>query len=197
MPISLLELARESFFRPRTAAPYLLGVNLSRNVIMEAALLLAVLTILSQYLLFNFIQTQAAEEWTVKFTMPMVDVIVQFVNAYIASQIVVLLARGMRVKITFTDAMTVYLWFNFLLVVLLTLMILTSALFGAFGLFIVLFTAVWGPYALAVFWSHLLRTKNLFLGFTVTIVAFLIASAISVLVVNILGLPVMELIANV
>ena len=197
MPISLLELARESFFRPRTAAPYLLGVNLSRNVIMEAALLLAVLTILSQYLLFNFIQTQAAEEWTVKFTMPMVDVIVQFVNAYIASQVVVLLARGMRVKITFTDAMAVYLWFNFLLVVLLTIMILTSALFGAFGLLIVLFTAVWGPYALAVFWSNLLRTKNLFLGFTVTIVAFLIASAISVLVVNILGLPVMELIANV
>lgn len=197
MPISLLELARESFFRPRTAAPYLLGVNLSRNVIMEAALFLAVLTILSQYLLFNFIQTQAAEEWTVKFSMPVVDVMVQFVNAYIASQIVVLLARGMRVKITFTDAMTVYLWFNFLLVVLLTIMILTSALFGAFGLFIVLFTAVWGPYALAVFWSNLLRTKNLFLGFTVTIVAFLIASAVSVLVVNILGLPVMELIANV
>lgn len=56
MPISLLELARESFFRPRTAAPHLLGLNLSRNVIIQAAMLLAVLTVLSQYLLFVFVQ---------------------------------------------------------------------------------------------------------------------------------------------
>lgn len=197
MPIPLLELARESFFRPRTAAPHLIGLNLSRNVLIEATLLLAVLTILSQYLLYTFIQTQATEMWTVKFTMPLVDVGVQFVNAYIVSQIVVLLARGIRVNVTFSDAMAVYLWFNFLLVILLAIMILTSLLFGPFGIFVVLFTIVWGPYTLAAFWSQLLGTKNLFLGFVVAIVAFLIASAISVIVASILGLPVMELIPNV
>lgn len=197
MPIPLLELARESFFRPRTAAPHLIGLNLSRNVLIEATLLLAVLTILSQYLLYTFIQTQATEMWTVKFTMPLVDVGVQFVTAYIVSQIVVLLARGIRVNVTFSDAMVVYLWFNFLLVILLDIMILTSLLFGPFGIFVVLFTIVWGPYTLAVFWSQLLGTKNLFLGFVVAIVAFLIASAISVIVASILGLPVMELIPNV
>lgn len=197
MPIPLLELARESFFRPRTAAPHLIGLNLSRNVLIEAALLLAVLTILSQFLLYTFIQTQATEAWTVKFSVPLVDVAVQFVNAYIVSQIVVLLARGIRVNVAFSDAMAVYLWFNFLLVVLLAVMILTSALFGAFGMFIVLFTIVWGPYTLAVFWSHLLGTKNLFLGFVVAVVAFLIASAISVIIASILGLPVMELVPNV
>ncbi|MCK4860775.1 MAG: hypothetical protein KAS85_02525 [Rhodobacteraceae bacterium] len=197
MPIPLLELARESFFRPRTAAPHLIGLNLSRNVIIESALLLAVLTILSQFLLYTFIQTQATEAWTVKFSMPVVDVAVQFVNAYFVSQIVVLLARGIRVNVAFGDAMVVYLWFNFLLVVLLSVMILTSVLFGPFGIFVVLFTVVWGPYALAAFWSHLLGTKNLFLGFVVAIVAFLIASAISVIVAGILGLPVMELIPNV
>jgi len=197
MPIPLLELARESFFRPRTAAPHLIGLNLSRNVLIEAALLLAVLTILSQFLLYTFIQTQAAEAWTVKFSMPVVDVAVQFVNAYIVSQIVVMLARGISVNVTFSDAMAVYLWFNFLLVVLLSVMILTSALFGAFGMFVVLFTIVWGPYSMAAFWSHLLGTQNLFLGFVVALVAFLIASAITVIVANMLGLPVMELIPNV
>jgi len=197
MPIPLLELARESFFRPRTAAPHLIGLNLSRNVLIEAAMLLAVLTILSQFLLYTFIQTQANEAWTVKFSMPVVDVAVQFINAFFVSQIVVLLARGVRVNVTFSDAMVVYLWFNFLLVVLLSMMILTSALFGAFGMFIVLFTVVWGPYTLAVFWSHLMGTKNLFLGFVVAIVAFLLASALSVIVAGILGLPVMELVPNV
>jgi hypothetical protein len=152
---------------------------------------------LSQYLLYTFIQSQATELWTVVFTMPLVDVGVQFVNAYIVSQIVVLLARGIRVNVTFTDAMVVYLWFNFLLIILLTVMILTSVLFGPFGIFVVLFTVVWGPYTLAVFWAQLLGTKNLFLGFVVAIVAFLIASAISVIVASILGLPVMELIPNV
>lgn len=197
MPIPLLELARESFFRPRTAAPHLIGLNLSRKVLIESALLLAVLTILSQFLLYTFIQSQTTEVWTVKFSMPLVDVVVQFVNAYLVSQIVVLLARGVRVNVTFSDAMAVYLWFNFLLIVLLSLMILTSVMFGAFGMFIVLFTIVWGPYTLAVFWSNLLETKNLFLGFVVALVAFLIASAISVIVASILGLPVMELIPNV
>mgnify|MGYP006935315179 CR=1 FL=1 len=197
MPIPLLELARESFFRPRTAAPHLTGLNLSRNVLIEAALLLAVLTILSQFLLYTFIKTQATDAWTVEFTMPVVDVGVQFVNAYLVSQIVVMLARGIRVNVTFSDAMVVYLWFNFLLVVLLSVMILTSVLFGPFGVFVVLFTIVWGPYTLAIFWSQLLGTKNLFLGFVVAIVAFLIAGAISVIVANILGLPVMELIPNV
>jgi hypothetical protein len=166
-------------------------------VLIEAALLLAVLTILSQFLLYTFIQTQATEAWTVKFSAPVVDVAVQFVNAYIVSQIVVLLARGIRVNVAFSDAMVVYLWFNFLLVVLLSVMILTSVLFGPFGMFVVLFTIVWGPYTLAAFWSQLLGTKNLFLGFVVAIVAFLIASAISVIVASILGLPVMELIPNV
>jgi len=197
MPIPLLELARESFFRPRTAAPHLIGLNLSRTVLIEAALLLAVLTILSQFLLYTFIQTRAAEAWTVKFSMPLADVAVQFVNAYIVSQIVVILARGIRVKVTFSDAMVVYLWFNFLLVVLLSVMILTSLLIGPFGMFIVLFTVVWGPYTLAVFWSYLLGSKNLFLGFVVAVVAFLIASAISVILASIVGLPVMELIPNV
>ncbi|PCJ74768.1 MAG: hypothetical protein COA53_08215 [Rhodobacteraceae bacterium] len=197
MPIPLLELARESFFRPRTAAPHLIGLNLSRNVLIEAALLLAVLTILSQFLLYTFIQTQATEAWTVKFSVPLIDVAVQFVNAFIVSQIVVLLARGIRVSVAFSDAMAIYLWFNFLLVVLLAVMILTSALFGAFGMFVVLFTIVWAPYTLAVFWSHLLGTKNLFLGFVVAVVAFLIASAISVVLASILGLPVMELVPNV
>lgn len=197
MPIPLLELARESFFRPRTAAPHLIGLSLSRKVLIESALLLAVLTILSQFLLYTFIQTQATEAWTVKFSMPLADVVVQFVNAYLVSQIVVLLARGIRVNVTFSDAMAVYLWFNFLLVVLLSVMILTSVLFGAFGMIIVLFTVVWGPYTLAVFWSHLLGSKNLFLGFVVAIVAFLIASAVLVIVASILGLPVMELIPNV
>jgi len=196
MPIPLLELARESFFRPRTAAPHLIGLNLSRNVIIEAALLLAVLTILSQFLLYTFIQTQATEVWTVKFSMPLVDVAVQFVNAYLVSHIVVLLARGIRVSVTFSDAMVVYLWFNFLLVVLLSAMILVSVLIGPFGMFIVLFTVVWAPYAMAVFWAHLLGTENRFLGFVVALVAFLIASAISVVIASILGLPVMELIPN-
>ena len=150
MPISILELARESFFRPRTAAPHLIGLNLSRNVIIESALLLAVLTILSQFLLYTFIQTQATEVWTVKFSVPLVDVAVQFVNAFIVSQIVVLLARGIRVNVAFSDAMVIYLWFNFLLVVLLAVMILTSVLFGPFGLFIVLFSVVWGPYTLCI-----------------------------------------------
>ncbi len=197
MPIPLLELARESFFRPRTAAPNLIGLNLSRNILIESALLLAVLTILSQFLLYTFIQSQTTEVWTVKFSVPLVDVVVQFVNAFLVSQIVVMLARSVRVKVTFSDAMAVYLWFNFLLVVLLSVMILTSVLFGAFGMVIVLFTVVWGPYTLAVFWSHLLGTKNLFLGFVVALVAFLIASALSVIVASILGLPVMELVPNV
>ncbi|OUS08285.1 hypothetical protein A9Q96_02170 [Rhodobacterales bacterium 52_120_T64] len=197
MPIPLLELARESFFRPRTAAPHLIGLNLSRNVLIEAALLLAVLTILSQFLLYTFIQTQATEVWTVKFSVPLVDVAVQFFNAYLVSQIVVMLARGIRVDVKFSDAMVVYLWFNILLVVLLSLMILTSMLLGPFGIFVVLFTIVWGPYALAVFWSQLMGTKNLFLGFVVAVVAFLIAGAILVIAASFLGLPVMELIPNV
>lgn len=197
MPISLLELARESFFRPRTAAPHLIGLNLSRNAILQAALLLAVLTVLSQYLLFVFIQAQTTDVWTVKFSVPLVDVAMQFANAYIASQIVVLLARGIRVNVAFSDSIVVYLWFNFLLVILLSAMIAASFLFGFVGVILVLFTILWGPYALAVFWSELLGSTNLFLGFVVAVVAFLIASAISVIVASILGLPVMEIVPNV
>lgn len=197
MPISLLGLARESFFRPRTAAPNLIGLNLSRNVIIQAAMLLAVLTVLSQYLLFVFVQTQATDIWKVSFSMPLIDVAVQFVTAFFVSQIVVILARGIRIEVAFKDAMAVYLWFNFLLVVLLAVMILASFLIGAAGMIFILFTIVWGPYCLAVFWSELLGTKNLFLGFVVAIVAFLLASAISVIVVGMLGLPVMEIVPNV
>ena len=197
MPIPLLELARESFFRPRTAAPKLIGLNLSRNVIIQAAMLLAVLTVLSQYLLFVFVQTQATDIWKVSFSMPLIDVAVQFVTAFFVSQIVVILARGIRIEVAFSDAMAVYLWFNFLLVVLLAVMILASFLIGAAGMIFILFTIVWGPYCLAVFWSELLGTKNLFLGFVVAIVAFLLASAISVIVVGFLGLPVMEIVPNV
>lgn len=197
MPISLLELARESFFRPRTAAPHLLGLNLSRNVIIQAAMLLAVLTVLSQYLLFVFVQTQATDIWRVEFSMPLFDVAVQFATAFIVSQIVVILARGISINVTFQDAMAVYLWFNFLLVVLLALMILSSFMIGAAGLIFILFTVIWGPYCLAVFWAELLRTKNLFLGFFVGLVAFLLATVISAVVVGILGLPVMEIVPNV
>ena len=197
MPIPLLELARESFFRPRTAAPKLIGLNLSRNVIIQAAMLLAVLTVLSQYLLFVFVQTQATDIWKVSFSMPLIDVAVQFVTAFFVSQIVVILARGIRIEVAFRDAMAVYLWFNFLLVVLLAVMIFASFLIGAAGMIFILFTVVWGPYCLAVFWSELLGTKNLFLGFVVAIVAFLLASAISVIVVGFLGLPVMEIVPNV
>ena len=197
MPIPLLELARESFFRPRTAAPHLIGLNLSRDVIIQAAMLLAVLTVLSQYLLFVFVQTQATDIWKVKFSVPLVDVAIQFVNAFIVSQIVVLLARGIRVNVSFSDSIVVYLWFNFLLVILLSAMIAASFLFGFFGFILILFTVLWGPYALAVFWSELLGSTNLFLGFVVAVVAFLIASAISVIVASILGLPVMEIVPNV
>ena len=197
MPIPLLVLARESFFRPRTAAPHLIGLNLSRDVIIQAAMLLAVLTVLSQYLLFVFVQAQATDIWKVKFSVPLVDVAIQFVNAFIVSQIVVLLARGIRVNVSFSDSIVVYLWFNFLLVILLSAMIAASFLFGFFGFILILFTVLWGPYALAVFWSELLGSKNLFLGFVVAVVAFLIASAISVIVASILGLPVMEIVPNV
>lgn len=197
MPISLLELARESFFRPRTAAPNLIGLNLSRNVLVEAAMLLAVLTVLSQYLLFIFVQTQATDIWKVEFSMPLVDVAVQFATAFIVSQIVVILARGVSINVSFQDAMTVYLWFNFLLVVLLAAMILASFMIGAAGMIFILFTVIWGPYCLAVFWSELLGGKSLFLGFFVGVVAFLLASAISVIIVSILGLPVMEIVPNV
>lgn len=197
MPLPLLELARESFFRPRTAAPNLIGLNLSRNVIAEAAMLLAVLTVLSQYLLFVFVQNQASDIWRIEFSMPLIDVGVQFITAFIVAQVVVILGRGIKVEIAFSDAMAVYLWFNFLLVVLLAVMIFASFLIGAAGMIFILFTAVWGPYCLAVFWSELLGTKNLLLGLVVAVVAFLIASAISVIAVSTLGLPVMEIVPNV
>lgn len=197
MPLPLLELARESFFRPRTAAPNLIGLKLSRNVIAEAAMLLAVLTVLSQYLLFIFVQNKATDIWRVEFSMPLIDVAVQFVTAFVVAQVVVILARGIKVEISFSDAMAVYLWFNFLLVVLLAVMIFASFLIGAAGMIFILFIAVWGPYCLAVFWSELLGTKNLLLGLVIAVVAFLIATAISVFVVSVLGLPVMEIVPNV
>jgi len=197
MPISILELARESFFRPRTAAPYLIGLNLTRNTIVQAAMLLAVLTVLSQYLLFVFVQNQATDVWSVQFPMPLADVVVQFVTAYIVSQIVVILARAVSIDVKFRDAMAIYLWFNLLLVALLAVMIVTSFMVGAAGLIIILFTIVWGPYCLAVFWSELLQTKNLFMGFFVGMVAFLLATAISAVLVGVLGLPVMEIVPNV
>lgn len=197
MPIPLLELARESFFRPKTAAPELIGLNIPRNKLIEAAMLLAVLTVLSQYLLFLFIQAQGAGAWGVSFSVPFVDVGLQFANAFIASQIVVLMARVLRVNVSFVDSLVVYLWFNLLLIVLMGLMIATSFFFGIMGIVIILFTIFWGPYTLAVFWSELLETKNLLLGFVVAVVAFLLASAVLVIIAGILGLPVMGIIQNV
>lgn len=196
MPISLLELARESFFRPRTAAPYLIGVNLSRNTLIEAAMLLAVLTVLSQYLMFWFAQNYAPDILMVNFSVPIIDVAIQFAGVFLASQIVVIFARGIGRDVSIADSVTVYLWFNFLLVVLLTVIILASVVFGAAAMILILFMLFWGPYTLAVFWSELLGTSNRFLGFVVAVVAFLMTSAISVVVSSILGLPVMEIIPN-
>ena len=197
MSIPLLELARESFFRPRTAAQHLIGLNLSKDVILQAAMLLAVLTVLSQYLLFVFFQSQVPEVGTLTFSAPFVDVAIQFVNVYIVSYIVVLLARGIRINVDLSDAIVVYLWFNFLLIVLLTVMISATFLFGLVGSILIFFIILWAPYTIAVFWSKLLGSENLFLGFVIATVAFLITSAISIVVVGALGLPVMEITQNV
>ena len=160
-------------------------------------MLLAVLTVLSQYLLFVFVQNQATDVWSVQFPMPLADVVVQFVTAYIVSQIVVILARAVSIDVKFRDAMAIYLWFNLLLVALLAVMIVTSFMVGAAGLIIIVFTIVWGPYCLAVFLSELLQTKNLFMGFFLGLVAFLLATAISPVLVRFLGLPVMAIVPNV
>ena len=197
MPKPFMQLARESFFQPRTAAPSLIGLNLPRDVIAQAVLLLAVLTVLSQYLLFTFINLQLPGAWIVEFPVPVGDVALQFVGAYVVSQIVVMMARGLQIEVRFTDAMVVYLWFNLLMVLLLTAMIVAAFVIGPVSFILILFTIFWGPYAMAVFWAELLQTKNLFLGFVVAVLAILIGSAISVIAASILGLPMMEIIPNV
>ncbi len=197
MPTPFLNLLRESFFRPRNAARYILTLDLPRDAIVMATLLISILTVLSQFLLFTISQSLAEGAWTVTFSMPIGDVALQFISAYLVAQIVVMLARAVKSEVTFADSIAVYLWFNFLLVILLSIMVFAIYVLAGFGLLLVVFALVWLPYALAVYWAELLQTKNLFLGFVVAVVAFLIASAISVVVAGIIGLPVMEIIPNV
>lgn len=197
MPMPFLELLRESFFRPRSAARIILSLDLSRDAIIMATLLVSILTVLSQFLLFTVSQSLAEGAWSVSFSLPVGDVALQFVGAYLVAQIVVMLARAVKAEVNFADSIAIYLWFNFLLVILLSTLVVAIYFLSGFGLLMVVATLIWVPYALAVYWSALLKTQNLFLGFVVAVVAFLIASAISVVVAGIIGLPVMEISPNV
>ncbi|MGE4610551.1 MAG: hypothetical protein AAED33_03985 [Paracoccaceae bacterium] len=197
MPKSLFALVRESIFQPRVAARYIANVSPSSEVVFLGALLLAVASVLSQYLMFGFVSRALIDDWTMTFNMPFIDVAFQFIRIFVIAQVTVFLAKRISFDVQLFDVVKVFVWYNLILQLLFGLTILVMLMFGLIGLLIILFTAFWAPYAAALFWSELFDTKKLFLGFAIAVVAFLIASAISAVVAGFLGLPVMEIIPNV
>ena len=197
MPNTFVDLVRKSFFRPREAARYVADLNLTRPVIAQAVLLLAILTVIMQYFLLVVMASTALIPTEVVFNLPIGDILFQAAGAYLTSYIVVLLARAAGITVAFEASIAVFIWFNMLMLVLMGLMLLTFYLLNAASLIIIMFSIVWLPVALTLYWSELLKTQNLFLAFVVPVVAILLASAISVVVAAILGVPLMEITTNV
>ena len=197
MPETFVDLVRYSFFRPREAAKVITRLNYPRPVITQVVLLLAVLTVLLQYFLLGFYERQSPTPVTVTFPLPFWDIALQFGGAYLASYIVVFLARVARVNITLTASLITYAWVNFMMLILMSSALISYYVFTPVFLIILVFTLIWTPIALTVFWSELLGNKNLFLGFTIPVLAILLTSAISIILASALGLPLMEITTDV
>lgn len=193
MPETFVDLVRYSFFRPREAARVITRLNYPRPVILQVVLLLAVLTVLLQYFLLGFYERQSPTPVTTSFPLPIWDIALQFGGAYLASYIVVFLAKAARVEITMTASLITYVWVNFMMLILMSTALITFYVFTPIFLIIIVFTLIWAPIALTVFWSELLQKENHFLGFIIPVLAILITSAISIIIAAALGLPMMEI----
>lgn len=197
MPETFVDLVRYSFFRPREAARYITRLNYPRPVILQVVLLLAVLTVLLQYFLLGFYERQSPTPLTATFPLPFWDIVIQFGGAYLASYIVVVLAGAAKIKVNMAASIITYAWVNMMMLILMSAALITFYIFTPAFLIIVVFTLIWTPIALTVFWSELLGGNNRFLGFIIPVLAILLTSAISIITASALGLPMMEITTNV
>ncbi len=196
MPKKFSDLVRESVFRPKDAARYIVALEVPKRTIIEAAVLMSILVSVFQYGVLQVIGELSENNLTTVFPYPFLDVAMQFVSIYVVNFLIVILARGAGIKVDLYEAIKVYLWFNFVLTLMMATTIMGIFALGPFVTILGIGLVFWVPFMVMSFWSVLLNS-NLGVGFVVPIVAFIIASAFTTILASALNLPLMEYVENV
>ncbi len=187
------DLLRKSVTQPGEAARVLASVKLSTSEIAQAALLLALVSVVARYGLLWFLVSLSPTPAYLTDYAVWADVAMQFGGIYLAIFATVILGRAMGAMIPFPKAAATYIWFNLLVTLGSLLMLGAFYLLGGVGMLVSLAVGIWALWAMAHFWSMLLGRDNLLLGLVLGVVSILLASTITVVVVGMLGLPVMEI----
>ncbi|HSF91049.1 MAG TPA: hypothetical protein VLA51_02475 [Paracoccaceae bacterium] len=186
-------LARDTLFRPRLAARALRDWTLSVATVTEAALLLACLSTLSKYLLLRYLTSLNFEEDVVISGPPIGDVIVQFGAIYVASVTIQVLGRMFNRNIPLIQSLKLYIWFNLVFFVMATALLGLAAVLPAVAAAMSIALVLWSIYAVGQFWAEMLGGNNPILGFVLVLTAMILASILTVLAADVIGIPMMEL----
>lgn len=181
-------LIRDSFVRPRDAARYLLSLNLPNNVLLQAAILRSVLSVLAWALMSMTMISMSTDVVLPEDIPPLINVILGLVGIILTSYIVVQFARLLGVKINLATSATVYIWFGLLESAMMIVILLAMYLFGSSMALLFIGAAFWGIWAMALFWSEVLGGKNVFVALPVIIGASLITVTLLGLLVGAFGL---------
>lgn len=189
MSKDLSQLVRDGLLRPREASRYLLDLNLSASVIFQAALLLAVLSTLSVFFVYDLMEKYAPSPMEVVAAPLMIGVLTQLGFVISCSYVVTLLSPAFGKKVTFSDSAVIFIWFNLLQLGLSAIGLALILIFGLLAFFVPLIPLIWTFWAAGRYWAALVENDNNFIGFMLVVVAILITLPIMGLLISLLGLP--------
>lgn len=189
MPNSFPQFVRDGLLRPRIAARYLLDLNLSMSVIAQAAVLLAVLSTLALFFIYDLMERYSTDPIEIVTPPLLISIFVQLVFIALCSYVVTLLSPAFGKKVPFRASAAIFVWFNLLQLAASVAGLLTVLLFGLLAFFVPIIPLIWTIWAIGKYWGELVENESNFMGFVLVVAAILITLPILGLLVALLGLP--------
>ncbi len=186
------DLVRLSVTRPQEAARLVLSLRPTNAVILQGALLLAILSVLLRDALVAYTTSFSPDPVAVIYPPVYIDLAEQFFGVYLVSYLTVFLARIFGISIPFARSATIYIWYNLMLSIAGFVMVGGFLLLGGLGLVLSMAIGGWAIWAAAHFWAVLMGSDKLFFGFLLAVVPVILGSVITVMLAGMLGLPMLE-----